>query len=36
MVYFLMHGKVIVSGEVENLVKQHGSIENAYFYYKDK
>jgi ABC-2 type transport system ATP-binding protein len=36
MVYFLMHGKVIVSGEVDNLVKQHGSIENAYFYYKDK
>jgi ABC-type multidrug transport system ATPase subunit len=35
IVYFLMHGKVIVSGEVENLVKQHESIENAYFYYRD-
>lgn len=35
MVYFLMHGKVIVFDEVENLMKQHGSIENAYFHYKD-
>jgi len=35
-VYFLMHGKVIVNDAVANLMKQHGSIEDAYFYYKDK
>ena len=35
MVYFLMHGKVIAYDEVANLTNQHGSIEKAYFYYKD-
>jgi len=34
-VYFLMKGKVVVFDTVENLMKQHGTIENAYFYYKD-
>jgi ABC-2 type transport system ATP-binding protein len=35
-VNFLMHGSVIASGSVSELMKAHGSIENAYFYYKDK
>lgn len=35
-VYFLMHGNVIVYDSVPNLMNQHGSIENAYFYYKEK
>jgi len=35
-VYFLMHGKVIVYDTVVNLIKQHGSIEDAYFFYKEK
>jgi ABC-2 type transport system ATP-binding protein len=36
LVYFLMHGRIIIHDEVTSLMKQHGSIENAYFYYKDK
>ena len=35
-VYFLMHGKVMVYDAVENLIRQHGSIEKAYFHYKDQ
>jgi len=35
-VYFLMNGNVIVHDTVLNLMKQHGTIENAYFYYKEK
>lgn len=35
-VYFLMNGHVVVNDTVQNLVRQHGTIENAYFYYKDK
>jgi len=34
-VYFLMRGHVIASAKVSDLLQQHGSIENAYFYYKD-
>ena len=34
-VYFLMHGKVMVYDTVEDLMRQHGSIEKAYFHYKD-
>ena len=35
-VYFLMHGTVVVSGSVVDLMKVHGTIENAYFYYKER
>jgi ABC-2 type transport system ATP-binding protein len=35
-VYFLMKGSVIVRESVSNLTTQHGTIENAYFYYKDQ
>ncbi|DAC72121.1 MAG TPA: hypothetical protein DSN98_06790 [Thermoplasmata archaeon] len=35
-VYFLMQGNVIVNDSVTNLMNLHGTIENAYFYYKDK
>ncbi len=35
-VYFLMNGNVIFHDTVFNLMKQHGTIENAYFHYKDK
>ncbi|MCX6660989.1 MAG: ABC transporter ATP-binding protein [Euryarchaeota archaeon] len=35
-VYFLMNGNVIVQDTVFNLMKQHGTIENAYFFFKDK
>jgi ABC-2 type transport system ATP-binding protein len=35
-VYFLMNGHVVVHDTVLNLVRQHGTIENAYFHYKDK
>jgi ABC-2 type transport system ATP-binding protein len=35
-VYFLMHGSVILYDSVPNLMSQHGSIENAYFYYKER
>ncbi len=34
-VYFLMNGRVIVHDTVSNLMNRHGTIENAYFYYKD-
>jgi ABC-2 type transport system ATP-binding protein len=34
-VYFLMRGNVIASAAVSSLMQQYGSIENAYFYYKD-
>jgi ABC-2 type transport system ATP-binding protein len=33
-VYFLMHGKVMEFEAVEHLMKQYGSIEEAYFHYK--
>jgi len=33
-VYFLMHGNVITFDGVEHLMRQYGSIENAYFFYK--
>jgi ABC-2 type transport system ATP-binding protein len=35
-VYFLMNGKVVVHDTVRNLMSQHATIENAYFYFKDK
>jgi ABC-2 type transport system ATP-binding protein len=35
-VYFLMKGKVIVYDTVTNLLKKYGSIEAAYFHYKDE
>jgi ABC-2 type transport system ATP-binding protein len=35
-VYFLMHGNVIIYERVLNLMNKHGTIENAYFYYKEK
>ena len=35
-VYFLMKGNVIIYETVANLMKQYGSIENAYFFYKDE
>jgi ABC-2 type transport system ATP-binding protein len=35
-VYFLMHGKIIIYDTVPHLMSQHGSIENAYFFYKEK
>jgi ABC-2 type transport system ATP-binding protein len=35
-VYFLMQGNVVVSDSVSNFLRQHGTIENAYFYYKDR
>ena len=35
-VYFLMHGNIIVSSPVSDLVNAHGTIENAYFYYKER
>ena len=35
-VYFLMHGSVILYDSVPNLMSKHGSIENAYFHYKEK
>jgi len=34
-VYFLMNGNVIAYDTVFNLMNRHGSIENAYFYYKE-
>jgi ABC-2 type transport system ATP-binding protein len=34
-VYFLMKGKVIVYDAVANLLKRYGSIEAAYFHYKE-
>lgn len=34
-VYFLMNGSVVLRDSVLNLMKQHGTIENAYFYYKE-
>jgi ABC-2 type transport system ATP-binding protein len=36
IVYFLMHGRIIVYENVPNLITQHGSIENSYFFYKEK
>jgi ABC-2 type transport system ATP-binding protein len=33
--FFLMHGSIIIHDQVSNLMTKHGSIENAYFYYKD-
>lgn len=35
-VYFLMNGSVIVHESVSNLTTQHGTIEGAYFYYKEQ
>jgi len=34
-VYFLMNGNVVVHDTVGNLINQHETIENAYFYYKE-
>jgi len=34
-VYFLMNGNVVVHDTVSNLINQHETIENAYFYYKE-
>ena len=34
-VYFLMNGRVIIHDTVSNLMNRHGTIENAYFYYKE-
>lgn len=36
LVYFLMNGTVVIHDTVPNLMKQHGTIENAYFYFKDR
>ncbi len=36
LVYFLMNGNVIVQDSVVNLMRLHGSIEDAYFHFKDK
>ncbi|MBN1861797.1 MAG: ABC transporter ATP-binding protein [Candidatus Thermoplasmatota archaeon] len=33
-VYFLMNGTIVIHDSVNNLMKQHGTIENAYFHYK--
>jgi ABC-2 type transport system ATP-binding protein len=35
-VYFLMKGRVISYDDVQKLMKKHGSIEKAYFYFKDE
>jgi ABC-2 type transport system ATP-binding protein len=35
-VYFLMNGNVIIHDTVFNLMGRHGSIEDAYFYFKEK
>ena len=35
-VYFVMNGIVITYDSVSALIDHHGSIENAYFYYKDQ
>lgn len=35
-VYFLMNGTVILHDSVANIMNLHGSIENAYFFYKEK
>jgi ABC-2 type transport system ATP-binding protein len=35
-VYFLMHGKIIIYDTIPHLMSQYGSIENAYFFYKEK
>ncbi|MBN1280466.1 MAG: ABC transporter ATP-binding protein [Candidatus Thermoplasmatota archaeon] len=35
-VYFLMQGRLIAHDNVTALITQHGSIENAYFHYKEK
>jgi ABC-2 type transport system ATP-binding protein len=35
-VYFLMHGTVILYDRVSALLDQHGTIENAYFFYKER
>lgn len=34
-VHFLMHGQIIVTDTVSSLLKTHGTIENAYFHFKD-
>jgi len=34
-VYFLMHGKIIAYDSVSHLMKEFGSVENAYFFYKE-
>lgn len=36
MVYFLMKGTIVLKDTVFNLTNQHGTIENAYFYYKEQ
>ena len=36
IVYFLMQGHVIIHDSVSNLMNQYGSIENAYFFYKER
>jgi ABC-2 type transport system ATP-binding protein len=35
-VYFLMQGNVVVYDSITSLMAQYGSIENAYFHYKEK
>jgi len=35
-VYIIMRGKVVLYDKVENLLKKHGSIEDAYFHTKDE
>jgi ABC-2 type transport system ATP-binding protein len=35
-VYFLMHGRIIMYDTVAHLMGQHGSIESAYFFFKDQ
>lgn len=36
IVYFLMKGTIVLKDTVLHLVNQHGTIENAYFYYKEQ
>jgi hypothetical protein len=31
-----MHGRIIMYDTVERLLEQHGSIESAYFFFKDQ
>lgn len=36
IVYFLMKGTIVLKDTVFNLMKQHGTIENAYFFHKEQ
>ena len=36
MVYLLMHGRVVSFEKVSTLLETHGTMEKAYFYYKDE